>query len=293
MANKNLTAAKKAKNDEFYTQLKDVENELRHYKQHFKGKVVLCNCDDHKISNFFKYFQLNFEHLGLEKLISTHYDKGNVSTAVVMTSEGVEEINMEGDGDFRSDECVAFLEQADIVVTNPPFSLFREFVSLLEERGKKYLIIGSQNAITYKETFKLIKANKIWLGINLCKEFVQPDGTIKKFGNIGWFTNLTHHKRNETLALGASIKDMDYPQYDNYDAIEVSKTCNIPFDYDGVMGVPITFLTKYNPEQFEILSANDHTREGCERSDSASEIDSPILKGKRLYKRILIKRKVG
>lgn len=290
MANKTLTAAKAAKNDEFYTMFNDVNEELRHYKEHFRGKTVLCNCDDHNCSNFFKYFQVNFEHLGLKKLIATHYCKEGVSTAVVMTSEGVEEITLEGGGDFRSKECVEFLKQGDIVVTNPPFSLFREFVALMEEHGKQYLIIGSQNAITYKETFKLIKANKLWLGINLCKEFVQPDGTIKKFGNIGWFTNLQHHKRNEIMALGACMKWNSYEKYDNYDAIEVSKTCEIPCDYDGVMGVPITFLTKYNPEQFEILDANEYRFDGKAIGDLTAR---PWIGGKEIYRRIFIKHKKG
>lgn len=284
MANGNLTAAKAAKNDEFYTMFEDVEAEIKHYKEHFKGKVVLCNCDNPKASSFFKYFSLQFEHLGLKKLISTHYNMdGSPSTAIVVDSKGSEVIELQGNGDFRSDECVEFLKEVDIVVTNPPFSLFREFVALMTEHNKKFLIIGSQNAITYKDCFKLIKCNEMWLGINLCKEFIQPDGTTKKFGNIGWFTNLEHHKRNEVMILGASVKYTDYPKYDNYDAIEVSKTKDIPEDYNGVMGVPITFLTKYNPEQFEILGMDDHMVDWRGRG--------PEINGVTKYRRIIIRKR--
>ena len=268
MANANLTNAKKAKNDEFYTQLTDIEKEMRHYKEFFKGKVVYCNCDDARESNFFKYFSLNFEHLGLKKLISTGFKADG--KGVVLVYEGdkngnrivddneiiVSELN--GDGDFRSAECVEFLKECDVVVTNPPFSLFREYVAQLMEYGKKFLIIGSMNAITYKEIFPYIKNNELWLGMNWIKDFVQPNGEIKKFGNICWYTNIDHKKHNEELDLYRKYDATAYPKYDNYDAIEVSKTCDIPMDYDGVMGVPITFFDKYCPSQFEIVDINPH-----------------------------------
>ena len=268
MANANLTNAKKAKNDEFYTQLTDIEKEMRHYKEFFKGKVVYCNCDDARESNFFKYFSLNFEHLGLKKLISTGFKADG--KGVVLVYEGdkngnrivddneiiVSELN--GDGDFRSAECIEFLKECDVVVTNPPFSLFREYVAQLMEYGKKFLIIGSMNAITYKEIFPYIKNNELWLGMNWIKDFVQPNGEIKKFGNICWYTNIDHKKHNEELDLYRKYDATAYPKYDNYDAIEVSKTCDIPMDYDGVMGVPITFFDKYCPSQFEIVDINPH-----------------------------------
>lgn len=255
-SNGSLHSAKRAKNDEFYTQLSDIEKELRHYKDHFRGKVVLCNCDDPEWSNFWKYFTLNFEHLGLAKVISTHYAPEGGSYKLEYLGKGQEvKTPLEGSGDFRSEECIELIKQSDIVVTNPPFSLFREYLTQLVGFNKRFLIVGSQNAITYKETFRLIKSNSIWLGINKPKEFRQPDGKIKKFGNIGWFTNLFHSKRNEEIIIFKKYKGNErfYPSYDNYDAIEVSKVVDIPVDYEGVMGVPITFLDKYNPEQFEIL----------------------------------------
>lgn len=254
--NGSLSAAKRAKNDEFYTQLTDIEKELRHYKAEFKGKVVFCNCDDPEWSNFWKYFTLNFEHLGLTKVVATHYAPEGDSYQLEYLGRGQEvKTPLECDGDFRSPECVELLKQADIVVTNPPFSLFREYVAQLVEYQKKFLIIGSQNAITYKETFKLIRNNQLWIGITKPKEFKQLDGSIKVFGNIGWFTNLSHSKRNEELILFKKYVGNEhlYPKYDNYNAIEVSKVVDIPLDYEGAMGVPITFLDKYNPEQFEIL----------------------------------------
>ena len=264
MTKTNLTNARKAKNDEFYTQLTDIEKEMRHYKDFFKGKVVYCNCDDAKESNFFKYFSLNFEHLGLKKLITTGYKVDG--KGVVLIYEGDKNGNrkvdneeiivneLEGNGDFRSAECIEFLKEADVVVTNPPFSLFREYVAQLMEYGKKFLIIGSMNAITYKEIFPYIKNNELWLGMNWIKDFVQPNGEIKKFGNICWFTNIDHKKHNEPLDLYRKYDADAYPKYDNYDAIEVSKVADIPMDYNGVMGVPITFLDKYCPSQFEIVN---------------------------------------
>lgn len=283
--NSNLGAAKRAKNDEFYTQLTDIEKELRHYREHFRGATVLCNCDDPFESNFFKFFVLNFKRLGLKKLIATCYEgsavaeyrdgkakpyKAVVTTVHDTTGDGGvdmedvrnlfelgenELVELEGDGDFRSEECLALLDEADIVVTNPPFSLFREYVSILMEHKKKFIVIGSQNAITYKEFFPLLKDDKVWLGSTHPKEFIQRNGTVKKFGNICWFTNLDIKKRHEELILVKKYAghEDEYPTYDNYDAIEVSKVVDIPLDYAGVMGVPITFLDKYCPDQFEIV----------------------------------------
>ena len=284
--NSNLSAAKSAKKDEFYTQLSDIENELRHYKEHFRGKTVLCNCDDPRVSNFFHYFAFGFEHLGLKRLITTCYksqerdlfSQNDSERAIWLEYTGdkngnripdPEEIGihyLKGDGDFRSAECIELLEQADIVVTNPPFSLFREYVAQLVKYDKKFLIIGNQNAITYKEIFPLIKENRIWLGYGFkggAAHFISNyqdtatagdhrKGMIRVSGVV-WFTNLEHTKRHEPLILYRNYTPEDYPHYDNYDAINVDKTSEIPMDYDGVMGVPITFLDKYCPEQFEII----------------------------------------
>jgi len=306
MAQKNLHTAKQQKNDEFYTQLADIENELRHYKEQFRGKVVFCNCDDPYESNFFKYFANNFNHLGLKKLIATSYNNspiagidlplfqmagaggkqpikieitevpdmdgsGSVDLSDVrylLESDANTSAPLEGTGDFRSDECVELLQQADIVVTNPPFSLFREYVAQLIEYDKKFLIIGSKNAITYKETFKLIKEGKMWLGCGFAggnayfrtphvKEFASgvydPKTGLVKFRNVGWFTNMDFEARHEDLVLYKKYTQAEYPKYDNYDAINVDKTASIPMDYADPMGVPITFLDRFNPEQFEIL----------------------------------------
>ncbi|MDO4930993.1 MAG: adenine-specific methyltransferase EcoRI family protein [Bacteroidales bacterium] len=315
--NKSLQAASKAKKDEFYTQLSDIENELRHYTEHFRGKTVLCNCDDPRVSNFFNYFALNFEHLGLKKLITTCYknqDKELFSLhqseqAVYLVYEGdlngnnvpdPEEIGihpLKGDGDFRSAECVELLKAADIVVTNPPFSLFREYVAQLMKYEKKFLIIGSQNAITYKEIFPLLMSNQIWLGCGFANGnayFKIPEESaseyaagvynketgLVKFRNCCWFTNLDHKKRHEPLILFKKYTPEEYPKYDNYDAINVNKTAEIPCDYEDVMGVPISFLDKYNPDQFEIIG---------------NEYDLNIPKGrgyvggKRMYSRIFIR----
>jgi hypothetical protein len=296
--NKNLRQASKAKKDEFYTQLVDIENELKHYKDYFKGKTVLCNCDDPRVSNFYKYFAYNFEHLGLKKLIATCYKNLNPDLftelknekAVYIEYEGDKDgdrvpspeesqvLELEGDGDFRSTECIELLKQADVVVTNPPFSLFREYVAQLVEYDKKFIIIGNQNAITYKEIFKLIKDNKMWLGRSIHsgdREFRVPDDyPLLAVGNridevgykyvrvkgVRWFTNLDYKERYEDLLLTRKYKgfEADYPKYDNYDAINIDKTKDIPMDYEGYMGVPITFLDKYNPEQFEIIDLNPH-----------------------------------
>lgn len=258
-ANANLHKAKDAKNDEFYTQLTDVSKELMHYKHHFKDKIVLCNCDDPTWSAFWKYFHLNFSALGLKKLISTHYDKSEPTYKMEYTGGDDNDIEagvktpLEGNGDFRNKECLDLLDEADILSTNPPFSLAREYLACLVEHGKKFLIIGDVNWITYKEVFPLLKSNSIWLGNCSVKEFVQPDGTIKKFGNKLWYTNLDHEKRHEKLILWKNYSPEEYPTYDNYNAIEVSKITDLPVDYNGVMGVPITYLDKHNPDQFEIL----------------------------------------
>lgn len=279
--NKNLHQAKKAKNDEFYTQLSDVEKELRHYREHFKDKVVFCNCDDARESAFFKYFSSNFEFLGLKRLITVGYQEnghgllyvyeGDKNGNGIIDPEELDIIEMQGNGDFRSEESIAILQDADIVVTNPPFSLFREYVAQLMEYNKKFLIIGNMNAITYKEIFPLIKENKIWTGYksfgggmdmippnfspNECKKFkYSTDGTplVNIMGCI-WFTNLEHNKRNEELLLYKKYNPEDYPKFDNYDAINVNKVTEIPYDYDGVMGVPLTFIGSHNPKQFEIV----------------------------------------
>lgn len=341
--NSNLGAAKRAKNDEFYTQLTDIEKELRHYRKHFKDKTVLCNCDDPFESNFFKYFVLNFNRLGLKKLIATCYEgsavaeyrngkakpyKAVVTTVRDTTGDGGvdmedvrnlfelgenELVELEGDGDFRSEECLALLDEADIVVTNPPFSLFREYVNVLMEHKKKFVIIGNQNAITYKEVFQLLMSDRMWMGATAPKEFiiskdmegrkntyVREDGTIiAKFGNVCWFTNLDLKKRHEELILVKRFNVQDYPKYSNYNAVNVNKIADIPCDYDGVMGVPITFVNSYNPEQFEMLMmANGNARTNTEQSVLSSVGYCPddhdkgglgIVDGKLVYARIFIR----
>lgn len=275
--NNSLHEAKVQKNDEFYTRLVDIENELGHYTEHFKDKVVLCNCDDPQYSNFCKYFALNFNYLGLKKLLTTHYEKGKQSykleyvrvddpSGQLSLPEAVQ-TPLQGDSDFRSEECIEILKEADIVVGNPPFSLWRPYIGQLMEYNKSFLILGNMNAITYKEVFPLIKDNKIWLGYNNgAHDFMVPDDyTDKKFyigkdgkkyvkmGNVCWYTNLDIKKRHEPLFLTKKYDPALYPKYDNYDAINVNKVKDIPRDWDGVMGIPITFLDKYNPEQFEII----------------------------------------
>lgn len=286
MATERLILAKKNKKDEFYTQLSDIEKELRHYSEHFRGKTVLCNCDDPRISNFFRYFVLNFRALGLSRVIATCYKNNNpdlfslnaCEEAVYSDYKGIPEINkiadfdkipyspLCGDGDFRSVECVELLKESDIVVTNPPFSLFREYVAQLIKYNKKFVIVGHQNAVTYKEIFPLFKDNKLWYGYGFtggAAHFISKYEDIATAGNhkegmirvsgVVWFTNLNIKKRHEELILIKHYTPEEYPKYDNYDAINVDKTADIPCDYDGVMGVPITFLDKYNPEQFEIV----------------------------------------
>ncbi|MBP7174558.1 MAG: adenine-specific methyltransferase EcoRI family protein [Cloacibacterium sp.] len=318
--NQTLHIAKTAKRDEFYTQLSDIESELKHYERHFKDKVVFSNCDDPRISNFFIYFSKNFEKLGLKKLITTCYKnqetdlffQEQAEKAVFLEYHGdkngnkipdAEEIGMiplKGDGDFRSKESIELLKEADIVVTNPPFSLFREYVDQLIRHEKKFLIIGNINAITYKEIFKLIKENKAWLGINMGRGisgFIVPEhyelyGTETRIDELGnriispnnclWLTNLDTLKRHEDIVLTKKYygNESEYPYFDNYNAINVNKTQDIPMDFDGVMGVPITFLHKYNPEQFELIKF----RKGNDEKDLS-------INGKCPYFRILIKNK--
>ncbi|MDT3296433.1 adenine-specific methyltransferase EcoRI family protein [Shewanella sp. SP2S2-6] len=317
-SNKLLQNAKKSKSDEFYTQLCDIESELKHYKAHFKDKVVFCNCDDPKVSNFFKYFSNNFESLGIKKLITSCYQEqtGELFKEETKgkgffyeyenTTEDKKEINSPrvinfmGDGDFRSPESIELIKKADIVVTNPPFSLFREYVEQLVKYDKKFLIIGNVNAITYKEIFKLIKENKAWLGINLGRGvsgFIVPEhyelyGTEARIDESGnrvvspnnclWLTNLDTLKRHEDIQLKNKYygNEDQYSKYDNYDGINVNKTKDIPADYEGAMGVPITFLHKFNPEQFEIIKF----RKGDDGKDLS-------INGKCPYFRILIKNK--
>lgn len=306
MANANLHKAKEAKNDEFYTQLTDVAKELMHYKEHFRGKVVFCNCDDPTWSAFWKYFHLNFEELGLKKLVSTHYDREEATYKMEYEGGNDNDIEcgvktpLEGNGDFRNQECIEILKESDIVVTNPPFSLFREYVTCLMEYGKKFVIVGSKNSITYKEIFPLIKNNQIWIGAKSMSGslwFTTPEDYENKNDKIEngvrltpiaccWFTNLDIPKRHEKLILWKNYNEEEFPKYDNYDAINVDKVSEIPCDYDGEMGVPITFLDKFNPEQFEII--------GLDRYTVPKEYlvgGRVAIKGKPCYARILIRRK--
>ena len=310
MPNTNLHKAKTAKNDEFYTQLTDVAKELMHYKKHFKDKIVFCNCDDPTWSAFWKYFHLNFAELGLKKLISTHYDREEATYKMEYTGGYDNDIEvgvktpLEGNGDFRNQECLDLLDESDIVVTNPPFSLFREYVAVLMEHEKEFLIIGNKNAITNKEFFPLLKNNEVWLGCTNVKEFLQPDGSIKKFGNIGGYTNLNVAKRHKKLILWKNYTPEEYRTYDNYSAINVNKVSEIPCDYDGVMGVPISFLDSHCPEQFEIIwQASGNTRACCPHTILYDELHyvqhsedrggCGVINGKRVYSRIFIRKKVG
>jgi len=357
MANRNLHDAKIAKKDEFYTRIEDIANELKHYREFFRGKSVLCNCDDPYESNFFKFFALNFNAWGLKKLVATCYDgspvAGNELQLSLFTDDDFNDVGgampsspnaseddtatgrrrsykieitevpdmngdgavdmtdvdilirsdknvltkLRGNGDFRSAECVEMLKEADVVVTNPPFSLFREYVAQLIEYGKKFLIIGNMNAITYKEIFPLIKDNRIWLGYeNGAKEYLASENYAEeypnkvymrdghyyaKMGNTGWFTNIVHKKRHETLDLYKTYTPEEYPRYDNYDAINVDKTADIPMDYPGVMGVPITFMDKYNPEQFEIIGATESEGKGFSNGlwKKESSVSQPLIGG--------------
>lgn len=299
--NNNLHNAKKAKNDEFYTRLEDIEKEMCHYREHFRGKVIYCNCDDPKESNFFKFFSLQFEFLGLKKLISTGYKENGHGVAYIYEGDKNENnlpddseirtYELQGNGDFRSEECIEFLKEADVVVTNPPFSLFREYVSQLVEYGKKFLIIGNKNAITYKEIFPLIKENKLWFGVYSPSEYILPNGEKTKSvsGLCRWFTNLEHDHRNRPLDLTQRYDPRYYPKYDNYDAIECSKVMDIPRDYDGVIGVPITFLGKYCPTQFRIIGimTGSSSKDFVNGNDNRKKF---YINSKGVYARILIQK---
>lgn len=329
--NRSLHAAKATKQDEFYTQLSDIEKELAHYKKHFTKKTVLCNCDDPRVSNFFKYFLNNFEALNLKKLIATCYqnDKPDLFSqnksphGIYFEYSGEQKgqrlpdpakitpRKLTGDGDFRSEECGNLLQQADVVVTNPPFSLFREYVAQLMEYNKKFLIIGNTNELHYQEIFKLIKENKMWLGYTHPVAFIVPDhyemrsvrswrdeeGTNwRSLGNARWFTNLDILKRHENLILFKKYDQKQYPKYDNYDAIEVARNTDIPLNYDGLMGVPDTFLDRHNPDQFELIGipfGNLGKTLGVTKNHRG-RTDIAITKGGKSrcpYSRIIIKRK--
>lgn len=327
--NSNLHGAKRAKFDEFYTQLTDVEKEMLHYKDHFAGKTVYLNCDDPSFSAFWTFFSLKFDDYGLKRLISTHYSAdGPPSYAQEMTSGDQEHYcvgqceypgapgcaytvwTLQGDGDFRSDESIELLQQSDIVVTNPPFSLFREYVAQLMEYDKDFIILGNQNAITYREIFPLIRDDKMWLGgypgtvaFRVPSEHADPNkwGYYKdndgheyhKMRSVVWFTNVEHPRRTEQLDLYKRYdgNEADYPKYDNYDAIEVSRVVDIPLDYDGVMGVPITFLGKHSPEQFEIIGCSyNYGRPEMWPEDT---VMSPSVGGKNIYKRLFIRHGVN
>lgn len=308
--NVNLHSSRNAKADEFYTQISFIENELKHYKHYFAGKIVFCNCDDPEWSNFWNYFRLNFYELGLKKLISTHYEEEKPSYRMdIVSNDNGEQCGipdyvitpLKQNGDFRSPECVEILKEADVVITNPPFSLFREYVAQLMEYEKDFIIVGNQNAITYREILPLIMANKVWLGYNSGHfwfrvpdyyeekktDFKIDENGVKwrRMGNICWFTNIDIEKRHEEMILYHNYTPEKYPKYDNYDAIEVSRTAEIPCDYYGVMGVPITFMDKHNPEQFEILGDSRY-HDGQTFSD-----DINVINGKTLYRRLLIRRK--
>ncbi len=345
MANKNLNAAKTAKKDEFYTQLTDIERELQHYWQHFRGKTVLCNCDDPYESNFFKYFSLRFNQLGLKSLICTCYNGSPVRGNELMIDFGdftdephkvaykveiteVKDENGDGavdlsdvryllqnnkhvistlqTGDFRDPECIELLKRADVVVTNPPFSLFREYIAQLIQYGKKFLIVGNQNAITYKEVFPLIKENMVWLGYGFkgaAAHFFSPykdtatasnhkENMIRVSG-VNWFTNLEIAKRHEELDLVCHYSPEEYSKYDNYNAINVNKSLDVPFDYSGVIGVPITFLAKHNPDQFEIMGVTESEGKGFSNGlwDENSKVAQAMVLGGKVYKRIFIRNK--
>ena len=351
MGNKSLQSASKAKNDEFYTQISDIENECSNYKEYFRGKTIFCNCDDPYESNFFKHFAMSFKSLGLKKIVATCYagspiankelslfddeseeDKTTKTPHKIVITD-IPDMNMDGavdltdvklllgsdknhltslkkDGDFRSQECIEILKEADIVVTNPPFSLFREFVAQLDEYQKKFLIIGNKNAITYKEVFKLIKENKMWVGYTpmgidmlfdvpekFAKELIANkkegsayriiNGIVKGRSQSIWFTNLDHKKRHEDIFLYKKYNSKDYPTYDNYDAIDVCKVSDIPVDYEGIMGVPISFMDKYNPEQFELIGSN----RGVDQDPNGIYGRGSLINGKETFKRLFIRRK--
>lgn len=317
MANTTLKNAAKAKNDEFYTQITDIEKECSHYTKHFKGETIFCNCDDPDTSNFWRYFHIHFSHLGLKKLISTHFvyqDMYNPGDTYKMEYSGGNDSDftigkkttLKENGDFRSEECIEILKECDIVITNPPFSLFREYMAQLLTYNKKFLIIGHQNAITYKGIFQLIRDNKLWLGHNNFdnSRFIMPsyyDITKSKYAyeengikygrvsGLRWYTNIDHKKRHDNIILYKKYKknEKEYLYYDNYDAIEVSSVAEMPADYEGVMGVPVTFMDKYNPDQFELIGSN----RDVEQDPNGIYGRGSLLNGKETFKRLFIKRK--
>ena len=300
--NANLHKAKKEANDEFYTQYEDIAKEIEHYKEHLKGKVIYCNCDIPHFSNFHKYFLDNFKELELKKLIVTGYVKNGNGKCSIYDGEKSTDYDLLGDGDFRSDECIDMLQKADVIITNPPFSLFREFIKVMVDNDKDFIVVGNKNAITYKDVFPLIKENKMWLGVkslgvdtyfDIPKVYADELVAYKKEGSaykiingrimgrvqICWFTSFNVRK-NDYLELTKEYNESEYPKYDNYDAINVDKTKDIPKDYYGVIGVPITFLDKHNQNQFEIVKF----RKGDDGKDLRVD-------GKDKFNRVLIKRK--
>ena len=328
-SNESLAKARDAKDDEFYTQLPDIERELKHYRHHFKDKVIYCNCDDPRVSNFFHYFSHNYDKLGLKGLITTCYKNDNIdmfsrnetdeavslqyygssSASGVPSASDIGIQHLKGDGDFRSAECIELLQKADIVVTNPPFSKFKEYVSLLVDNDKQFLIIGSLNAITYKQIFRLIKDNHLWLGYGFANGnayFSVPSGAqyasgvydastgLVKFRNVTWYTNLDIDKRHEKLVLFREYSPELHPTCDNYNAISVGRLRDIPYNYEGVMAVPITFLDKYNPDQFTILGSDYDVKEGLLpdiiNPEWHGKLDRAYVHGKRLFARLLIQR---
>ena len=319
--NQGLKNAKINKKDEFYTQLSDIEKELVFYKEHFQGKTIFCNCDDPEYSNFWKYFELNFEHLGLKKLIATHFDDEKATYKLELSSDvngdgkvtqtDIVKTPLKQNGDFRSPECIEILKEADIVITNPPFSLFREYVNQLIEFEKAFIIIGNQNAFTYKEIFEFMRNNKMWVGYGYGDmEFKVPDyyepkktrfwidengDKWRSLGNICWFTNLDIEKRHENIILYKKYNEQNYPKFDNFDAINIDKIKDIPCDYNGLMGVPITFMNKYNPKQFEIVDAlNRYSLLDTQGNNNDVQIRHSHMcniDGKPKYFRIIIKRK--
>lgn len=303
--NTNLRKAAKTKNDEFYTQYEDIEEEVMLYRRHFRNKIVYLPCDDpaEKKSEFWSFFVNNFDSFGLKKLIATHYDENGKAYKIwidedttgdgyIDDADALQE-DLEGNGDFRSEECIEILKECDIVCTNPPFSLFREFISLINEYGKSFLVIGNKNAFSYKEIFTLIKNNQIWVGDNSPKNFRLEDGTITSQVNglCRWFTNLPSKKRNEELILTKSYSEIEYPYLDNYNAINIDRVVNIPKDFDGYMAAPITFIDKYNPDQFEIFGITNTGEENPGIRHPNTPHGRPLLNGKELYIRVLIKRK--
>ncbi|HEG2582166.1 TPA: adenosine deaminase [Campylobacter lari] len=291
-----LNNAKNIKNDEFYTQYEDIKKELSFYESAFKDKIVYCNCDDPQKSNFTKFFELNFDRLNLKKIISTSFNADGKGKIFIMEKDKPKYQGfLENNGDFRSDETIKLLKESDIVVTNPPFSLFREFIDMLISNQKDFLVIGNSNAISYKNCFNYMMKNKLWLGQNCVRWFINTKGELVEGARSFWFSNINNQKRNKKISLNRKYNKQYYTTYDNYNAIEISKTKDIPLDYTGIMGVPITFLDKYNPQQFEIIGADYQVKSGelvcIKRNDWNGKTDRAYINGKRLYSRIFIKHK--